>query len=99
MSLPTLADVADQPPLRFPPNQIVYWMDFSSWRGIPTDRDFYIHKEAPSQHDSYYLVARGYGLRGDYGNGSMMVKKIDVMSAFCPAVAAFHKRTPQESET
>jgi hypothetical protein len=76
MSVPYLSDLEGRPAVRFPDgNKIQFWMDFACWEGIPSDRDFYINGESAPQHASFYLVARGYGVRGDYGNGSIMVNK------------------------
>lgn len=101
MSVPWLSDIETRPPLRFPKgNKIGFWMDFAYWEGIPSDRNFYIESEGPEQHKSVYLVARGYGVRGDYGNGSIMVKKADIAETFCPAPAALtsHNSNTQENE-
>jgi hypothetical protein len=56
----------------------MFWMDFACWEGVPSDRDFYLNGESAPQHKACYLVAPGYGVHGDYGNGSIMVKKADL---------------------
>jgi hypothetical protein len=78
MSVPNLSDIEVQPPIRFPKgNRIAFWMDFSWFVGVPSDRNFYIRRQVPN-HDSWDIVARGYGVAGDYGNGSIMVKNADI---------------------
>lgn len=85
MSVPWLSDIEDRPAIRFPKgNKIGFWMDFAYWKGIPSDRNFYFNGDSAPQHDSVYLVARGYGVRGDYGNGSIMVRKSDLTTSSLP---------------
>ena len=87
MSVPALSDLEKLASVRFPSgNKIMFGMDFGCWEGIPADRDFYIIAEAPEQHQAFYLAARGYGVRGDYGNGSIMVKKVDLIATLATPV-------------
>jgi hypothetical protein len=79
MTVYTLAEMQQMPSVQFPKdNEIGYWMDFSYWEGIPSDRPFYITGDASAQYESCYLAADGYGARENYGNGSIMVKKTDL---------------------
>ncbi len=83
MSLLTIEELKEKPSLRFPEgNNIGYFMDFAFWRGIPSDRDFYIVGDAA--HDCLDLVAPGYGVKGDYGNGSIFVDRKDVFGLRIP---------------
>lgn len=76
----TLEQLRQKTPVQFPEgNKIGFWMDFCFWKGIPSDRTFYITGDAPEQHKSFYLAADGYGVRGSYGNGSIMVRKVNVL--------------------
>ena len=76
MTVYALKELKKKSAVRFPEgNKIVFWMDFSCWEGIPSDRTFYITGDAAEQHKSFYLAADGYGARESYGNGSIMVKK------------------------
>lgn len=84
MALLTLQQAKTKPSLRFPAgNNIGFWMDFAYWEGIPSDRDFYIAGDAP--HDGIDLVADGYGLKNNYGNGSIFVDRKDVFCLHFPA--------------
>lgn len=70
--VPTLKQLNGVARYRFPEgNAARYWMDFAAWEGLPSDRIFY-HKGNVS-HGQLELVARGYGLRDDYGNGSIFI--------------------------
>jgi hypothetical protein len=80
MTVLTLEQAKKKPRMRFPEgNRIGFWMDFEYWKGIPSDRDFYIRGEAP--HGDLDLVAEGYGVRESYGNGSIFVARKDVPAA------------------
>lgn len=78
MSILSLKELEKLPAVRFEPNNnIPYWQDFSVWLGVPSDATFYIVGEAPEQHKGFYLAAKGYGAKEEYGDGSIMVRKID----------------------
>jgi hypothetical protein len=75
MALKTVEELyfGNLPRVRFThSNKVRYWMDFASWCGLPSDRDFFVVGNAP--HGCLNLVARGYGARDDYGNGSVFIK-------------------------
>ena len=81
MKLKTVEELyfEDLPKVRFQPgNKVHYWMDFTSWKGLPSDRDFFIVGNAP--HGYLDLVARGYGARDDYGNGSVYIKPEEIFN-------------------
>lgn len=81
MTIYTLAELKKMKSVQFPEgNQITFWMDFANWRGVPSDRTFYITGDAPEQHKSFNLAADGYGAKENYGNGTIMVKKTDVLA-------------------
>lgn len=83
MALMTMEELKEKPSLQFPKeNDIGFFMDFAFFRGIPSDRIFYVAGDAP--HDSLNLIAPGYGLRGDYGNGSIFVSRKDVFGLRIP---------------
>ncbi len=55
-------------------NKCRFWMDFRLWEGVPSDRDFRVVGEGP--HEGWVtLVAPGYGLPADYGNGSIYIRR------------------------
>jgi hypothetical protein len=54
----------------FEENDIFFSCDFAFYRGIP-EIPFII---SCNSNDSIELSAKGYGLRGDYGSGSILVK-------------------------
>jgi hypothetical protein len=84
MALMTLEQLKDKPSLRFPEgNEIGFWMDFAYWQGIPSDRDFYIVGEV-AHLDRLDLVADGYGLKTNYGNGSIFVSRKSVFGLRIP---------------
>lgn len=77
MSLPTLDELQDSGVSRFlfpPDNAVPYWMDFASWEGLPSDRVFYLDATEKAPHARVTLRASGYGVAGDYGNGSVFMK-------------------------
>ncbi len=59
--------------VRFPPNnEARYFMDHSFWKGLPSDRDFY--DCGPLRGNGWHdLCAIGYGVKEDYGNGSIFI--------------------------
>jgi len=70
--VPTLEQLNGVKRYRFPAdNKARYFMDFASWETLPADRLFYLKGDAPGGRVE--LVAHGYGLRGDYGNGSIFI--------------------------
>lgn len=86
MTVPYLSDLEKQPALKFPKeNEIGFYMDFAFWKGIPSDRAFYIKEYSESQ-DSYWLVAKGYGVKTDYGNGAICVKASNIGAGLRAAV-------------
>jgi hypothetical protein len=73
MALPTIAELEDKgvPRLVFHrKNAVRYWMDFVSWEGLPSDRIFY---RGDDFNGRAVLYASGYGVQGDYGNGSVFI--------------------------
>jgi hypothetical protein len=52
-------------------NKAQYFMDFAFWETLPSDRIFYLKGDAP--HGHVELVAHGYGIEGEYGNGSIII--------------------------
>lgn len=72
MTVPTLEQLESLPSVRFPKgNSIPYSEDFSYYRGIPSDVDWYIARVGRS---SISLVRVGHGVKGHYGNGSLLVR-------------------------
>lgn len=59
--------------IKFPENTYPFYMDMGFYRNIPSGVAFKISKK--TAHDNYDLVAKGYGTKGDYGNGSIAVSK------------------------
>lgn len=60
--------------INFPPgNKAQYWQDFSYWEGLPSDITFFVDP-TPLKPGCLILRARGYGVRGDYGNGSIFIQ-------------------------
>jgi hypothetical protein len=85
MTLKTVEELYFQnlPKVRFrPDNDVRYWMDFTSWEGLPSDRDFFI--VGFISHGDLELVARGYGARDDYGNGSVHIKPKELVQQAKP---------------
>ena len=77
MSLLTLSDLERLPRIRFPAgNKVGYFQDFTFWREMPSHMDFYIVK---IKDDSMKLVAPGYGIKGDYGNGCIFISTKDMI--------------------
>jgi hypothetical protein len=71
--IPTLDDVKNARRYRFPAsNKMLFLMDFRAWKGIPNDRDFYLKRDLGD--GTVELVARGYGIAGDYGKGPIYIK-------------------------
>jgi hypothetical protein len=71
MSLLTLSDLERLPRIRFPAgNKVGYFQDFTFSRAMPSHLDFYI---ANLKNGSLQLVAPGYGIKGDYGNGCIFI--------------------------
>ena len=79
MTVEWLSDLEESnaPRVRLPENnQATYWMDFSYWEGLPSDRDFFV---LPHQCEGWVtLVADGYGARGSYGSGSVFIEAIQL---------------------
>jgi hypothetical protein len=71
--IPTLDDVKTARRYRFPANnKMLFLMDFRACKGIPNDRDFYFKRDIID--GIVELVARGYGIAGDYGLGPIYIK-------------------------
>jgi hypothetical protein len=51
-------------------NDFVYSQDFSRWRGIPAGR-YSVYRFGA---DGFKLIAPGYGIAGDYGNGALLMR-------------------------
>lgn len=64
--------------IKFKPGNTVRWeQDFSSNEGMPADIWFTILDDSGERfsHPNYIrLSAEGYGVRGDYGNGSIYIR-------------------------
>jgi hypothetical protein len=70
----TMEQAEKLPRIRFPDeNRISFFMDFAFWCGLPSDRDFFVVGPAPGGLGLEF-VARGYGIKGDYGNGSVFAQ-------------------------
>lgn len=98
MTLPWLSDIEHLPKVRFPKdNKVRFFMDFASWEGVPDDRDFYLTSEGPTE-GYVTMVANGYGVRGDYGNGSIFIKRSDAFAVPHPAplVPSTHHQTAKD---
>jgi hypothetical protein len=69
--IPTPEQLKSLPTIRFPAgNKIPYGHDFGFYLGIPSDRDWWIVK---SGSGSIALVREGYGVKGHYGSGCLLV--------------------------
>ena len=65
--------------ISFGPNNILYFQDFAFWEGIPEDIIFDVElKRLDIDYeildDAIHLVADGYGRKGNYGNGALIVR-------------------------
>lgn len=56
-------------------NKCNFYMDMWFWKGMPSDRIFYVKENSMLSPDLVELVAKGYGEKGDYGNGSIYIEK------------------------
>lgn len=80
--IPTLDQLKDLPTIRFPAgNNIPYGHDFGFYRGIPSDRDWWIAK---SKSGSIALVREGYGVKGSYGSGCLLVSPEHIAALLPP---------------
>lgn len=59
-------------------NDVPFCMDFGWWSGVPSDRIFYLPHPDEVVGGRVTMVASGYGVKGDYGSGAIMVKPDDV---------------------
>lgn len=61
---------------KFPPNNnLVYWQGFSFCRGVPSDVEFEILLTPDKSHA--VCRAPGYGVKGNYGYGQIIINKGD----------------------
>ena len=75
MTLLTIEQVERLPRIKFPAgNSVRFLMDFGCYKGLPSNLDFYVVGPAPGNLGMVELVARGYGIKGDYGSGSIFMK-------------------------
>jgi hypothetical protein len=84
MTIPTLSDLeaSGQRRVRFRKgNKIRFWMDFSSWEGLPSNVDLFVNPECPHP-GRVELCGRGYGVREYYGNGSIYLNTAELLGAF-----------------
>ncbi len=75
MSIPTLKELEDAklPRVRFKEgNRAGYFMDHSFWRTLPDEIEFFV-KAMKSHKTQVELLARGFGVAEDYGNGSIFI--------------------------
>lgn len=73
--------------IKFPKgNKFQFFMDMWFHLNIPSNVEFIIKEDA--SHNSYWLVAKGYGHSKDYGNGSISVNKDDIMKV----LAEFYRK-------
>jgi hypothetical protein len=71
--LPTIEELEDSGDRRinFPVgNKVCYWQDFSFYEGLPSDVTFFVDPK-PLKPGYMILRGRGYGVRGDYGDGAL----------------------------
>lgn len=59
-------------------NEVPFCQDFGWWSGVPSDRIFYLPMPNELIGGRVTMIASGYGVKGDYGSGAIMVKLSDV---------------------
>jgi len=59
--------------VKFEENNIKYFQAHCFWEGIPTDIEFTVERLQGLAKNRFRLRAPGYGVMGDYGNGSLYV--------------------------
>ena len=58
--------------MKFPKdNEIIFFQDHAWYQGIPSGVDF---KTEIKKDGTVYLTAPGYGKKGDYGNGGLILR-------------------------
>ena len=61
-------------------NKITAFQDYKFWDGIPAAVHWYVRRGL-FLSEIYLLIADGYGLPGNYGNGALLVKTSTLTTA------------------